>query len=166
MNSSMVVPPQQASIKEDHFRRRNAVSLIPVSALVLLFLLFLTGCSSSEPYPFERPLDEIESIEIVYAENSREFTVLETLSETEKRDFLEQFLTIEFRRIYGMDPYPGSGDGIKITYRDGSYEMVYSRWPEYVKDGMVYFLWMRCDERVFDDLRDSFLKDSSMQFDK
>ena len=58
--------------------------------LIILFslvLVCLTGCVVRE-YPFKEPIDEIESIEIVWAENSLEFTVIKTLSEEEKEDFL------------------------------------------------------------------------------
>ena len=48
------------------------------------------GCGGN-PYSFKEPIDEIESIEIVSAENSLEFTVLKTLSEEEQEDFLERF---------------------------------------------------------------------------
>ena len=53
--------------------------------LIILFslvLVCLTGCVVRE-YPFKEPIDEIESIEIVWAENSLEFTVIKTLSEEE-----------------------------------------------------------------------------------
>ena len=45
-----------------------------------LMMVFLTSCSAKS-YSFKESIDEIESIEIVSAENSLEFTVLKTLSE-------------------------------------------------------------------------------------
>ena len=59
------------------------------------------GCGGN-PYSFKEPIDEIESIEIVSAENSLEFTVLKTLSEEEKEDFLERFQTMEFHKYLGV----------------------------------------------------------------
>ena len=42
-----------------------------------LMMVFLTSCSAKS-YSFKESIDEIESIEIVSAENSLEFTVLKT----------------------------------------------------------------------------------------
>ena len=110
--------------------------------LIILFslvLVCLTGCVVRE-YPFKEPIDEIESIEIVWAENSLEFTVIKTLSEDEKKDFLEQFQAIEFYGSFG-DPINLYEDSIKITYKSGTYEMVCSYTAEYVEDGEIHFLW-------------------------
>ena len=66
--------------------------------LIILFslvLVCLNGCGGRE-YSFKEPIDEIESIEIVWAENSLEFTVIKTLSEEEKEDFLDKFQKIKF----------------------------------------------------------------------
>ena len=127
--------------------------------LIILFslvLVCLTGCVGRE-YPFKEPIDEIESIEIVWAENSLEFTVIKTLSEEEKKDFLEQFQAIEFYGYFG-DPDNLYGDSIKITYKNGTYEMVCSYTAEYVEDGEIHFLWESCDEEEFNALVNSFLE--------
>ncbi len=52
----------------------------------LLVLLIFTGCSE-KTYAFKNSVDEIESIEIVSAENRIAFTVTKTLSEAEKMRF-------------------------------------------------------------------------------
>ena len=127
--------------------------------LIILFslvLVCLTGCVGRE-YPFKEPIDEIESIEIVWAENSLEFTVIKTLSEEEKKDFLEQFQAIEFYGSFG-DPINLYGDSIKITYKNGTYEMVCFYTAEYVEDGEIHFLWESCDEEEFNALLNSFLE--------
>ena len=127
--------------------------------LIILFslvLVCLTSCVVRE-YPFKEPIDEIESIEIVWAENSLEFTVIKTLSEDEKKDFLEQFQAIEFYGSFG-DPINLYGDSIKITYKSGTYEMVCSYTAEYVEDGEIHFLWESCDEEEFNALLNSFLE--------
>ena len=128
--------------------------LLPV-VLFLLILITLAGFQSG-PYPFKEPVNEIESIEIVSAESSLEFTVVKTLSETEKQFFLQQFQTIDFYQYFG-DPSKLYGDSIKITYSNGDYEMICSYTSEYVKDGSVHFLFKRCNEEAFNDLRNSFL---------
>ena len=68
--------------------------LLPI-ILFLLILVTLTSCRG-DSYSFKEPIDEIESIEIVSAESSLEFTVTKALTETEKEDFFEQFQGIKF----------------------------------------------------------------------
>ena len=123
----------------------------------LLVILVLTGCSGS-PYLFENPTDEIESIEIVSAENSLKFDVKKTLSEEEKKHFLEQFAAVNFHSYLLGDPMSVSGDAVKITYRNGDYEMICHCWAEYVQNGEIYFLWKYCEEEDFNNLLGSFLE--------
>ncbi len=63
--------------------------------LFLLILLCLTGCTK-KAYSFRKSVDEIESIEIVSAEDSRHFVVTKTLSEEEKTEFLKNFKRLHF----------------------------------------------------------------------
>lgn len=48
--------------------------------------------------------------------------VIKTLSETEKTNFLEQFLMIKFDCYYVGDTMSVKGDAVKITYQNGDYE--------------------------------------------
>lgn len=129
--------------------------------ILTAFVLFaLTSCRA-KPYSFIEPIDEIESIEIVSAESSLEYTVIKTLSEAEKEDFLEQFQKIKFRKYLG-DPPKLYGDAIKITYRSGIYEMICSFTAEYVENGVVQYLWKSCDdEKEFNNLIHHFLEEES-----
>lgn len=111
-----------------------------------------------KPYSFKKTVDEIESIEIVSAKNSLDFTVVKKLSETEQEDFLEKFQAIEFENYYVGDPMSVSGDAVKITYQNGDYEMICYYWSEFVESGEVYFVKKSCDEQKFNDLLSSFLQ--------
>ena len=133
--------------------------LLPI-ILFLLILVALTSCGG-DSYEFKEPIDEIESIEIVSAENSLEFTVLKTLSEEEKAGFLEQFQMLKFNNYYIGDPMSVSGNTVKITYKNGAYEMICYRWSEYVEDGKIQYLWKSCDETDFNELLDSFLEEDT-----
>lgn len=124
---------------------------------VILFLLIMftfTGCNRTS-YPFNQSIDEIETIEIVWAESSLKFTVTKTLSKDEKDDFLEQFQTIKFFQYLG-DPSSLYGDSIKITYSNGDYEMICCYTAEYVKNGDTYLLFKRCYEDEFNKLFHDF----------
>lgn len=59
-------------------------------SLVLLVLFSFTGCKE-ETYAFKKTVNEIERVEIVSAKNSLAFTVIKTLSETEKTTLLKDF---------------------------------------------------------------------------
>lgn len=135
-------------------------ALLPI-VLIAFILLSLTSCSA-KPYSFKESIDEIVSIEIVSAENSLEYTVVKTLSETERDDFLEQFQAIKFQKYLG-DPPKLRGDSIRITYQSGVYEMVCSYAAEYVENGVIQFLWRRCDEKTFNNLMESFSKEDSTE---
>lgn len=123
---------------------------------ILLVLLPFTGCSE-KTYGLKNLVDEIESIEIVSAENSLEFTVTKTLSETEKEDFIEKFQTIKFDSYFVGDPMSVNGNAVKITYQNGDYEMICYYWAEYVKNNEVYFVRKSCNEKEFNELLNSFL---------
>lgn len=127
-----------------------------VVILFLLVLVTLTGCSGNS-YFFEEPVEEIHSIEIVSAESSLEYTVLKTLSETEKEDFVEQFLKIEFYNYYIGDPMSVNGNAVKIAYANGNYEMICPYWSEYVKDGVIQYRWKNCNKNKFNELLNKFL---------
>lgn len=125
--------------------------------LFLLILLCLTGCTK-KAYSFRESVDEIESIEIVSAEDSRHFVVTKTLSEEEKTDFLKKFQTLTFSTYYVGDPMSVCGTAVKFTYQSGDYEILCHYWGEYVNEEDVYGIWKSCDEEEFNALINSFLK--------
>lgn len=122
----------------------------------LLILVMLTGCKVGS-YQFKEPVSEIESIEIVSAENSLEFTVLKILSKEEEKEFLEQFQAIQFYKYLG-DPPNVYGDAIKITYTNGIYEMISPFVAEYVEGGVNKYRLRSCDEDEFNELLNNFLE--------
>lgn len=127
---------------------------------ISLVLFFFTSCSEN-PYSFKEPKDDIERIEIVLAENSLEYTIIKTLSETEKNDFLVEFQEIKFHKYLG-DPPKLRGYSIKITYKSGVYEMICYYASEYVESGKIQSLWKRCDEKAFNNLIKLLLEEKSL----
>ena len=120
-------------------------------------LLFFVACSAS-PYAFKKTVGEIECVEIVFAENSFDYTVIKKLSETEMIDFMEQFKRIKFSTYYFGDPMSVYGDAVKITYQEGDYELICHHWSAYVKDGESYSVWKNCDEEEFQNILNFFLR--------
>lgn len=130
------------------------------AALIITFTVFVllafTGCTG-KPFVFKEPVEEIESIEIVSAENSLEFTVLKTLSEAERKEFLEQFQLLKFHKIFFGDPVRLHGDSIRITYKSGIYEMICPFSVEYVEDGVIQYRLRYCDDKeAFKELLNRF----------
>lgn len=123
----------------------------------LLVLLSIAGCGK-KPYELKNPVDKIERIEIVLAEDSLTFSVVKTLSETETTDFIKKLQTIKFDSYFLGDPISVNGNAVKITYQNGDYEMICYRWSEYVKNDEVYFIRKSCDEKEFNSLLNSFLE--------
>jgi hypothetical protein len=78
--------------KERIYMRKKLLPII----LFLFILVTLTSCCR-DSYSFKEPINEIENIEIVSAENSLAFTVIKTLSETEKKSFLNNFKLLNFK---------------------------------------------------------------------
>ena len=128
-----------------------------LSCVLVFFLLTFVGCESKS-YVLKNSVEEIESIEIVYAESSTAFSTLKKLSEDEKADFLTKFQKLKFSSYYFGDPMSVSGRTIKITYRNGNYEMICHYWAEYVKDGEIYFIKRNCDEDEFNSFIDFYME--------
>lgn len=126
-----------------------------VVVLTVLVLISLSNCKGKS-ISFKEPVDEVESIEIVSAESSLEFTVLKTLSEKEEKALLNKLQHIEFHKYFG-DPPKLRGDSIRITYQSGAYEMICFYTAEYVENGEIQFLWERCNEKEFNELIENFL---------
>ena len=122
---------------------------------VFLALLFLAGCNS-ERYEFKLPVEEIEKIEIVSAKSSTSYSVKKTLSEHEKREFIDKFQTIKFDKYYIGDPMSVSGTAVRIEYQNGDYEIICHYWAEYVKNGHIYYIKKSCDEKEFNKLLNQF----------
>ena len=145
------------SYSERSFRKGTVCMKKLLILIIAIVSLAFSGCIS-KPYTFSETIDEIESVEIVSAENSCEFTVIKTLSEEEKSVFIEKIQQIEFGRYIIGDPMSVYGDAFKITYRGGDYEMICPLWSEYVKNDATYFRWRFCDEDDFNELLNSFLE--------
>ena len=130
--------------------------IIIISAVLVAIFTFFS-CNRSS-YSFKYSTDNIKSIEIVLAENSMDYTVMRTLSNDEMNDFLEQFQMIEFNNYYIGDPMTVSGNAVKITYSNESYEIICYRWAEYIECNNIYFVRKSCNEEDFNKIINSFIE--------
>ena len=123
----------------------------------MIFAMFaLTSCGAKQ-FIFKQSVEEIESVEIVTAESSLEFTSIKKFSDEEKKVFLEEFQTIVFSKYIG-DPPKLAGDAIKINYKDGAYEMICAYTVEYVESGKIQYRWKSCSEKDFTNLFKKFVE--------
>ncbi len=125
-----------------------------IASLVASILMLLAGCGK-ERFTFRESSNEVKSVEFVSAESSLKYTIVKTLSDTEKDVFLDQVQKVEFRRYVG-DPTELYGDAIKITYQSENYEMISYFATEYVENGKIQYRFMRCGEGNFNNLWDKF----------
>lgn len=122
--------------------------------LVIITTIFI-GCKEGS-FRFSQNVENIESIDIVNADDCFEYSVEKTLSEEEMLDFLNQFQKIEFYGAVFGDPVTFHGRGIKITYENGDYEMVTHLSSERVENGKRQLSRRYCDEDEFNDLIEKF----------
>lgn len=125
--------------------RKRLICLV----MFLLVAIIMVGCTE-ESYELRQSTDKIVSIEIIVAESKNEYTIIKELSDSEIRSFTEALGSIRFRSYYGT-PRPISGNAIKITYKDGNYELICANTAEYMKDGYIFYIVLYCDEAEFDD---------------
>ena len=121
--------------------------------LVTTMLLLSSGCivKRMDAYPFLESADQIDTIEIISAESSLEYSVIKVLSDAEKEIAINYLQKMEFQR-YAADPGSLYGNAIKITYTNGIYE-IFSIWAaEYVENGQIYFRWLQCNPEDFEEL--------------
>ena len=125
---------------------------------LMLILMSVTSCTD-KPYSFQKPIEEIERIEIVFAKDCFTFEVKKTLSESEKNSFLEQFLDLSFHyRTFGDPETDVSGNAIVVTYQDDDYEIIDSTCAVYIKNGKYNKgLSRSCNTQEFDNLLSSFI---------
>ena len=125
--------------------------LIPLLAALWFFIGSSPGC-----YELRQSAGEIDRIELVTAEDSRQFTVVKTLSDAERADFLMQFLQLPFHTYLIGDPMSVHGNAVRIVYRNGDYEMICHHWAEYVTGDKMYFVRKNCGNTDFDHLWNRF----------
>ena len=113
-------------------------------------VVLISGCS--QHYEFEYDIEKVQNIEIVEAESAREYTVLKVLSIDEKQDFLDDFSKIKFGRNIGDPEFVVYGKAFKINYIDGTYEIICSKWAEYVTQEEIKEKNIYCSEEIFNEL--------------
>ena len=141
-----------------------------ITTFVMAALLVFTSCDkdrfSRRSFIYNQPKETITEIDIVYVWN-RDIEVLQTISEDEKEAFLNAFDQLIFAPYLLGEPMGIWGTCIRITYENGSYELVNSIWSEYYEHPgeSGWFGWKYCtDEARFQELIDKYTRMNSKGF--
>ena len=115
-------------------------------SLIVLVLIFMSGCEKKAEYEFLQPNENIVKIEYVTDWYNNETILINELSKDKTEKFLIDFKNIDCY-TYFTDPgsiEPGE-DAIKITYTNGEFELINRTGQELYKDekfkylGLYYF---------------------------
>lgn len=129
--------------------------------MCLLVAIIMVGCTEKS-YELHQSVDKIVSIEIIVAESRTEYTVKKELSHSEIISFLGEFDRIKFKTYYGS-PTSIFGNAVKITYKDGNYELICARTIEYIEDGYVGHYVNYCDETEFDAFLSKYVPEGALR---
>ena len=101
--------------------KKNIFSIM----LIVLILMFISGCDRRVEYEFLQPNENIVKIEYVTAWYNKEAIVIKELSKDKTEEFLIDFKKINCSKVY-IDPRSiESGDNaIKIKYINGDFELI------------------------------------------
>ena len=103
-----------------------------ISSMLLTYFVYVSVITSSEPYEFLQPTDQIVSIEIAKMEDTSPVTVdlimdaeiLYILEPEEYQAFVDSIVALPGGRA-GNDPPSGIGIYfVRITYKDGMIELI------------------------------------------
>lgn len=105
---------------------------LTVVVLFFLYILHIQWVSRPQEYAFYRPVDTIESIEIIYVDDPLDIqygrfdrvTGLAVIEPAEWEAFLEQFDAVSFHKAPGESQHVVAGHCVRITYSDGSIEII------------------------------------------
>lgn len=105
--------------------------IMPIILVCILLILFLWNCGR-EQYVLSQPADVINSIDIVSVANDTIlvkgfYDAIESVCVIEQEywdDFLADFHAIPSKRYLNDPAESVTGNAIRITYRDGSFELI------------------------------------------
>ncbi len=136
-----------------------------------VLLLLIGGCDFfvGKPYQFFEPIETIKRVDIVFAEDARNYTVLYTIPDDKKESFLKDFLEISFRSQF-HNPSEVHLGAIRFEYASGNYEMHDGDWGSYVmRNGQstkVSTNWDCCDGEQFEQIIERYMDNQYSILDK
>lgn len=122
-----------------------------------LLLVLLTGCNRNRVYPFAYSSDQISNIEIVNIPASsfmrggdlQDITSVKTVFAEDWEALLSDFHEVRCYKYFNDPPTILEGLGIRITYTDGSYDIVGSHTGCYILGEDIKYRWYGFDQEAF-----------------
>ena len=97
-------------------------------SVMSLMLMTLYGCKETYQYVYMHSQEDIESIDIVVAEEGSKtpiITVLKTINTDANDQFIEELNQIKFQKyLYDEHPTIYGKQAVMITYKNGDYEII------------------------------------------
>jgi len=126
--------------------------------LILLLAFLLSYCQKRTSFSLSQPENAVKKIEIIAVdpyrfynhEDSRTFKILQTINPVQHGSFLKELYDVPCYR-YRNDPLQGFDQHtVRVTYLDGSYELIGSRTVYYkTPDGAWKYPPYYFDEEAF-----------------
>ena len=98
--------------------------LLIISAL-LLFSLFISGCKEICYWEIGGSLDEIEKIEIIEIRDfyKNDFEIICEIDEDNYEELINDVADVQFKSYFN-DPLTPKGKAVKITFKNGNYDLI------------------------------------------
>lgn len=129
---------------------------------LVLILILMAGCNKNRTYSFTSPDEQISNIEIVNIPTSfykvsvdlEDIVSVKTIPTDQWEQFLSDFHEVPYSKYYFEPSTYLAGTGIRITYQDGSYEIIEDNTVGYVVGEDITYPPYYFDEDAFN----SFIK--------
>ena len=126
-------------------------------AVISFVLVLLAGCGRNKVYPFAYSADQISNIEIVnipassfmYGGNLKDIISIKTISVDNWEAFLADFHDVRCYKYFNDPPTFLEGLGMRITYLDGSFEIVDKRTGCHIVGEDIKYQWYGFDREAF-----------------
>lgn len=132
--------------------------------IIILFVVFLSSCTSTYMFDYDELSKEVAKIEIIqfseyegslYPDQEKSYVVLLTLVNEQKDNFIQEFALLEYKRFSGSPNNRPQGICLKFYYFDETYAFITNyTYLHFNQDGDSYqsTLNIHTDEGSFMDL--------------
>lgn len=105
--------------------RNNSKYFLLIISVLLLFSLFISGCKEICYWEIGGSLDEIEKIEIIEIKDfyKNDFEIICEIDEDNYEELINDVANLQFKSYFGSPQKP-EGKAIKITFKNGNYDLI------------------------------------------
>lgn len=142
---------------------KSKLKILPVLLIACLCCL-LTACDRFYKWEVAQGVKNISSIEIVEIITESDYTILCEIKPENYEELVKEVQSMDLYK-YSGEPHNLSGKAFKISFKDGSYDLIAVREPRhYIKeqDGYIYseYSWRFFQKDQFDQLIEKWIANS------